>query len=121
MNNFKFRDFTVYKDACKFRNGIRKIVNKDFPKEESFDLTTQIFRALNSIILNIAEGSDRLTEKDFVYFLNLSQMSLNEVVACLDLAKDDWLIDDNTHQELLKKAEDLADQLSDVREKLIKS
>ncbi len=121
MTKFKFRNFPVYQDACKFRNGIRKVVNREFPKEEGFDLTTQVFRALNSIILNIAEGADRAGDKDFVYFINLSQMSLNEVVACLDLALGDWLIDEKTHKDLLANAEDLAKQLIAVKEKLISS
>lgn len=121
MKKFRFRNFQVYQDACRFRNGLRKIVNKEFPKEERFELTSQIFRALNSIILNIAEGADRMSDKDFAHFLNLSHTSLNEVVACLDLALGDWLIDENTHHELLKKAEDLANQLTAFRKKLLDS
>lgn len=62
------------------------LVIQNFPKEERFILGDQIIRAVTSIVLNIAEGADRSTDKDFANFLNKSHASLNEVVSCLDVA-----------------------------------
>lgn len=67
---------------------------------------------MNSVILNIAEGSYRKPDKDFAHFLNQSQASLYEVVACFDLLKDSGYIDEQTHHDFLLQCEALAKQIS---------
>ena len=61
MNNniFRFREFKVYKDVRFFRKELKLLTKKKFPEEEQFCLTLQLWRASNSILLNIAEGTDR--------------------------------------------------------------
>ncbi len=54
---FRFREWDIYNDARKFRKKINELLKK-FPKEEKYALTDQTKRALSSIILNIAEGSN---------------------------------------------------------------
>jgi len=119
MKKFRFRNFPVYKDALVFQGALKNLSRKEFPKAEQFCLTSQLWRALDSIILNIAEGTDRGTDKDFAHFLNISHTSLNEVVACLDLALNNKYISVNTHQEYLEASEKLANQLTAFRNKLI--
>lgn len=119
MKKFRFRNFQVYKDAIIFRKDIKTLVKDYFPKEEKYLLTDQIIRATNSIVLNIAEGSDRGTDKDFALFLNRSHTSLNEVVACLDIALSDTYIKLKIHEEYLFKAEELANQITAFRRKLV--
>jgi len=119
MKKFRFRQFPVYKDACLFRIQARDIAKKSFPKSEQFCLTSQLLRALNSIILNIAEGADRGTDKDFANFLNYSHTSVNEVVACMDIALSDCYITEKEHEEILLHAEKLANQLTAFRKKII--
>lgn len=107
---FRFRQFKIYQEAQKFRAGIYKITKK-FPKEENFCLISQIRRAVNSIILNIAEGSNRQSDQDFKRFLNIALASLEEVVACLDIALDEKYIISKEHSELLSQAESLGKQI----------
>ena len=76
MKKFRFRKFGVYQQSRIFRNKLKKFTDENFPKSEQYSLTSQLLRALNSVILNIAEGSDRGTDKDFAHFLNLSHNSL---------------------------------------------
>ena len=92
MKKLRFRKFKVYKDALKFRSEIKILVKRHFPNHERYLLGDQIIRAVNSIVLNIAEGDDRSTDKDFANFLNKSHTSLNEVVSCLDMALMDEYI-----------------------------
>ena len=94
MDKFRFRNFQVYNDAREFNKELKNFIKKKFPKEEQYSLIAQTWRALDSIILNIAEGTDRGTDKDFAHFLNNSHTSLNEVVACLDIAFDANYIDE---------------------------
>lgn len=118
MKKFRFRDFQIYKDARELIRDIKN-VSKNFPKEEFFGLRSQLWRALNSIILNIAEGCDRGTDKDFAHFLNIAHTSLNEVVGCLDLAFDNKYISEEELRECLKKCENLANQLTAFRRRLL--
>ena len=119
MHKFRFQGFMVYKDARGFRRELKLLSKKSFPKAEQFCLASQLWRALDSIILNIAEGTDRGTDKDFAHYLNNSHTSLNEVVACLDLAIDDGYIIIKEYNEYLDKAEQLANQITAFRKKLL--
>lgn len=119
MQKFRFRDFQVYKDAIIFRMKIKNLIKKHFPDEERYLLTDQLIRACNSIILNIAEGSDRATDRDFALFLNRSHASLAEVVACLDIALNDNYIIKTIYDQFIQEAESLANQITAFRRRLI--
>lgn len=115
---FRFRQFPVYKLAKQFRQEIRLLVKNKFPKEERYQLSDQILRAVNSTCLNIAEGSNRSSDKDFAHFLNSSLTSLEEAICCLDLALDNKYIDDNDFEHFVHKGEELGKQLIAFQNKL---
>jgi len=115
---FRFLDFQVYKDAKELRKGL-KVLSHKFPKDEDYCLRTQLWRALDSIILNIAEGSDRSTDKDFAHFLNTSSASLNEVVACIDIANDSKYISDEEMNKHFDLCYNLGNQITAFRKKLL--
>ena len=119
IKKFRFRQFPIYKDSLEFRKGIKTITKKKFPKEEQFCLISQIWRALDSIILNVAERSDRSTDKDFAHYLNTAHTSLNEVVGCLDAAFQDNYIMEAELNTYLAEAEKLANQLTAFRKLLL--
>lgn len=108
---FRFRKFPVYQDIRDYRKELKELSKKRFPKMEQFCLLSQLWRALDSILLNIAEGSERYSDTDFSRFLNNSLTSLYEVVACLDLAMDDGYFDSSIHKYYLDKANNIARQL----------
>lgn len=117
---FRFREFKIYNDARKFAKELKDLSKQKFPKEERFGLTSQLWRALDSIILNIAEGAGRGTDKDFALFLNRAHTSLNEVVSCLDVALDNKYIAPEEHGKHLEEAADLVDQLTAFRKTLLR-
>ena len=84
---------------------------KAFPPEERFILGDQARRAILSVILQIAEGSNRKTEKDKNLFINRALTSLDEVVACMDCALDDGCIIQEKYDEMLVKIENVSKQL----------
>ena len=98
---------------------IKSLVVKYFPQDEKYQLSDQILRAVNSIVLNIAEGADRGTDKDFALFLNRAHTSLNEVVACLDIALKENHITTKFYENLVEEAEALANQITAFRRKLL--
>jgi four helix bundle protein len=62
-------------------------LTKQFPREETYGLTSQLRRAAVSVPSNIAEGAcDRSTDQ-FRHFLAISIGSLNEIDTQLQLAK----------------------------------
>lgn len=80
MRDYKKLD--VWKKAHAQYMFVKKGVASKFPKEERFELTSQLLRASLSIPLNIVEGCGRYTDKDFAHFLNTSLGSANEVDYC---------------------------------------
>lgn len=107
---FRFREWDIYQDARSFRKKINEIL-KNYPKDEMYALTDQTKRAPNSVMLNIAEGANKSTDKETRLYINRAHCSLDEVVSCLDCALDDGYITKTQHSELLKEAESLAKRL----------
>ncbi len=118
--SYRFHNWQVYKDARSLRQEINKIA-KTFPKDELYILTSQIRRAILSVILQIAEGSNRKTEKDKNNFINRSLTSLDEVVACLDCALDDKYINEGEYKILVEKIENVSRQLRGFEKYIKKS
>lgn len=107
---FRFRKWPVYEAAKSFRKKIRKLAKK-LPDNERYLLGNQISRAVDSICLNIAEGSNKLSDIDFSRYLNNSETSLEEVVCCLDLILEDGHITKDEFEGYLKEGEELGAQL----------
>ncbi len=53
-------------------------VTKCFPKHEMFSLTNQVRRSASSVPTNIAEGSNRSSDKEFIRFINIAIGSITE-------------------------------------------
>lgn len=83
---YNFENLEVYQLAKDLLKDIYEICRK-FPKEEIFVLTSQLKRAIISVILNIAEGSVR-GPKEFARFLDIATGSLVEAKACCLIAKE---------------------------------
>lgn len=82
-----FEDLIVWQKAHNFVLSAYQLT-KDFPKEESYGLTSQFRRAAVSIPTNIAEGFKKKGKADKVRSLNIAQGSLEEARYYLILAKD---------------------------------
>lgn len=63
-------------------------VIKDLPEEERFGLKDQLRRSVTSVVLNIAEGTGGLGDKEFKNFLRHALKSLYETVAGLKIAEE---------------------------------
>ncbi|MDP3432710.1 MAG: four helix bundle protein [Bacteroidota bacterium] len=83
---FKFEKLVIWQKAMEFGESINKL-SRNFPKEEIYNLSSQIRRAVDSIALNISEGSIGQTNPEFKKFIGYSIRSLAEVVTCLHKAK----------------------------------
>lgn len=95
------KDLDVWKVSRAFVSRVYEITSH-FPKEEMYGLTNQIRRCAVSIPSNIAEGSARQGNKEFVHFLYISLGSLAELETQLLIASDlkFLMIDKNLIEEL---------------------
>ena len=71
-----------------------------------------------SIVLNIAEGSAKKSDKEFAKFLEISIASANEVAACIDIIYSLKRISNNEYEVLMKELEDIIKQLGGFIKKL---
>lgn len=97
-----FRTLLIWQKSMTLVTAIYQSTRK-FPKEELFGLTSQLRRCSVSIPSNIAEGSGRESDKDYIRFLNISVDSLFELQTQLEIAKN---IDYLTQEEFNKQYED---------------
>jgi four helix bundle protein len=76
MHNF--RELKFWQKAIELCLDIYNLSSK-FPSEEKFGLTSQLRRAAVSVSSNIAEGSSRNSDKDFLHFLSIAVGSSCEI------------------------------------------
>lgn len=84
---FNFEKLIVWKDARKFIAGIYDLTD-NFPDKEKFGLSSQIQRSAVSVGANLAEGSGRLSKKEFSRYIKISYGSLMETLSHAYIAFD---------------------------------
>lgn len=82
-----FRKLDIWVEARRLVKEIYLITNK-LPETEKFGLKSQLNRAAVSVPSNIAEGSAKDSQKDFMRFLQISLGSSFEVETQLILCAD---------------------------------
>lgn len=115
---YNFENLEIYQLANDLVVEIYKISNR-FPKEELFGLTSQLRRAVVSIVLNIVEGSGRGSKKDFSRFINQAIGSLLEVKAILILAVKLKYLPESTARQLFSSIDKLFFKLTAFKKSLI--
>ena len=85
MKTRHFRDLQGWQRSMSLARNVYHITAQ-FPKSESFGLTTQMRRSAVSVPSNIAEGHGRVTDRSFGAFLSQARGSLNELETQAELA-----------------------------------
>ena len=73
-----FKELLVWKKSIDLVKSIYQITSI-LPSDERFGLISQMNRSSVSIPSNIAEGSGRTSEKEFIHFLNIAISSSYEL------------------------------------------
>lgn len=112
MSKFNsFEEINSWKKSRIFNKRIYLITeNTNFKKD--FDFVRQIRRASISISSNIAEGFERNTDKEFIYFLYVAKASAGEVRSQLYLAFDLEYILKEEFEMLLESVTEISKLLS---------
>jgi four helix bundle protein len=115
-----FEDIPLWQQARQFVKKIYTICNHVTFKKD-YDLISQIRRAGVSIMLNIAEGFERKTNKDFARFINNSKASSGEVRCALYIGLDVGYLTEDQFNLLLKEITSISKQLSKFEKYLLES
>ena len=106
-----FQDLQIWQDARELMVKLYKLTSK-FPKEEVYNLTSQIRRASISIMANIAEGHSRSTHLDRIRFLTMSRGSLEEIKSHLAAALSLTYINQSSFHQLDEQLTQLAKRIN---------
>jgi len=91
---------------------------KSFPREELYSLSSQMKRAADSVVLNIAEGSTGQSKAEFKRFLGISLRSAIEVVSCLFISETRKYINDTEFRKYYNEYEILCKMITKLRDSL---
>ena len=114
---FKFEKLIVWQKAMDLGEEIDVLTDK-FPPKELYNLSSQIRRAVDSIALNISEGSILQSAPEYKKFLGYSIRSLAEVVTCLCKAKRRKYIADKEFERLYDYSFNLMNMLISFRKSI---
>lgn len=112
-----FRKYAVWEQSHKLTLQLYQ-ETKSFPKEELYGLVSQIRRSVTSIPTNIAEGTAKLSEKDFARFLGISFGSASELEYLMLLSHDLGLIETKKYESIHQDIVSIKKQLYHLINKL---
>ena len=110
-------DLDVFKLAHDLTLRVYKATS-EFPKEEVFGLVSQMRRAAASVGMNLAEGSMRLSSREYRQFVGIARGSTGEVVYQLLLARDLEYISEDLYSELRPGFERVGQMLTRLSQSL---
>ena len=119
MKIYSFEKLTVWQKSRKLSFVIYK-VTKAFPKEEVFDLTSQMRRSAISISSNIAEGSGRHSAKDKARFSEIAYGSALELLNQIILSKDLEFVSNENYNEIRSEIEEITSMLDSLYKSQLK-
>jgi four helix bundle protein len=114
---FKFEKLVVWQEAMKLGEDLYQMT-RTFPKDELFNLTSQTMRAVDSIGLNISEGSTGQTNPENSRFIGYAIRSCCEVISCLYKAQYRKYIPESDFQVRYLQTELLFKRLNKYRDSL---
>jgi four helix bundle protein len=115
--SFRFEELKIWQQAFQLSNEI-DLLTKTFPKTEIYSLSSQIKRAADSVVLNIAEGSTGQSKPEFNRFLGIALRSAIEVVSCLFMAKARSYVNEENFTKCYSQYEVLCKMITKFRDSL---
>lgn len=112
-----FRKYDVWHLSHQLVLDIYK-VSKNFPKEEIFNVTSQLRRACVSIPTNISEGCGRNSDKEFAQFLNIALGSISETEYLIILSADLNFLNKELAENLLKNINQIKSKIFSLKQRI---
>lgn len=112
-----FKSLKIWQKGIKLVVDIYK-TSQVFPKEELYGLTSQMRRSAVSIPSNIAEGSGRISDKEFNRFLEISLGSSFELETQLIIAHELEFLPDDDFTNLSEKVQEEQKMITGLQKSL---
>jgi four helix bundle protein len=106
-----FEDLLVWQKGMEVVKQVY-LISKDGELARDVALRDQLRRAAISIPTNIAEGFERASRKEYVYFLNFAKGSTGEVRSLLNLTFELGYLEPSKHEKLRNAVMELSRYLS---------
>lgn len=116
---FRFERLDVWHKSIELADEIYRIT-RNFPDYERFALANQLRRAAVSDSSNLAEGSGRSSNKEYIRFVEIAYGSVMEVVSQVFIAQRQSFITDDEKCAISEMADEVAGMLSGLRAYLMK-
>lgn len=108
------RSYDVFKLADKLALAVYRVTTQ-FPKEETYGLTSQMRRAALSVPINLVEGSAWSSSRDFGYFVDMALGSCEGVRYEGHVAAELGCLTQTDFRKLDHASEDVAKMLNRLR------
>lgn len=105
-----FKELKVWQKARVLVKSIYEVSGK-LSSQEKYGLSSQIQRAAVSIASNIAEGSGRGSDKEFIYFLNIARASSFELETQIILLYDLSYVNTKEYEEISNSIQEIQKML----------
>ena len=112
-----FRDLDVWKKGMEVVKEVY-VASSAFPKQELYGLSSQMKRSSVSIPSNIAEGFNRLHNKEYRQFLYVALGSCAELETLIEIATELKYINEHKKTSLLEKLDHESRMLSNLIKKI---
>jgi four helix bundle protein len=86
MDEVGYKKLTVWRKADELAHQVY-LATKNFPRQETYGITSQLRRAALSIPTNVVEGYGRQGKKELRHFTNIALGSLAEVRYLIDFSR----------------------------------
>lgn len=116
--NHNFRELKIWQKGIDLVDLSYEFVTT-LPKDEKFNLVSQITRAACSVPSNIAEGCGKRTHNHFAEFLSTSLGSCFELETHLVICERRAFGDQKLREELTERINELKNMIFNFREKII--
>jgi len=114
---FKFEKLIIWQKAMDLGENVDLMVD-NFPNKEIYNLFSQMRRAVDSIALNISEGSIGQSNPEQKKFVGYAIRSLAQVVTCLHKAKRRNYISDQGFDEYYNESFNLMNMMVAFKNKI---
>jgi len=112
-----FRQLKVWEKAHQLTLEIYRVTT-NFPRTETYGLTSQVRRASSSICANLAEGCGRDGDAELARFCNIARGSASELEYHLLLARDLQFLQAEEHDHLANATIEVKRMLTALSQKL---
>ena len=119
MSN-SYRDLIAWQKALALVTDIYHWT-EDFPKSELYGLTSQMRRAVVSVVANIAEGQGRNSRGEFIQFLGTAKGSLVELETHVYVAANLGYFSPALREEAHKRTDEVSRLINGLKQALEKA